>query len=277
LEQLYGCSLSFSGKGGIPVIKTKYPVVLVHGMMAKDFPFWHAFRGISDFLEKQKIPVYITNRDGVGNVTNCAQQLKEEILEILKKENCDKVNLIAHSKGGVDARYMISRLGMAEHIASLTTLSSPHHGSRVAVHLLNMPRFFRNILEFSLNTFFRLWGDQNPDAVQMAQDLTPEAMAEFNKNVPDAPGVYYQSYASVAPRAKNPFLLIPYRLSRKWEQRPTDGMVAVESAQWSNYRGCLRKPTDHFHLAGIFGSKKSLSDMGRFYKRIITDLQIMGF
>ena len=65
-------------------------------------------------LEKQKIPVYITNRDGVGNVNNCAQQLKEEILDILKKENCDKVNLIAHSKGGVDARYMISRLGMAE-------------------------------------------------------------------------------------------------------------------------------------------------------------------
>ena len=259
------------------MIRTKYPVLLVHGMMAKDFPFWHAFRGISDFLEKQNIPVYITNRDGVGSISNCAHQLRDEILDILKKENCDKVNLIAHSKGGVDARYMISCLDMAEHIASLTTLSSPHHGSRVAVHLLEMPRFWRNILEFLLNTFFRIWGDQKPDAVQMAKDLTPKAMAQFNKTVLDVPGVYYQSFSSVAPKAKNPFLLLPYRLSRKWEQRPTDGMVAVESSRWGNYRGSLPRPTDHFHMAGIFGSKRSLSDMGRFYKRIIWELQAMGF
>ena len=67
---------------------TKYPVVLVHGMMAKDFPFWHAFRGISDFLEKQNVTVYVTNQDGIGAITTNAQQLKAEILDILQKENC---------------------------------------------------------------------------------------------------------------------------------------------------------------------------------------------
>ena len=108
---------------------TKYPVVLVHGMMAKNSRFWRAFRGIASFLKEQGIAVYVTNQDGVGAVATNAVQLKEEILDILKKENCQKVNLIAHSKGGVDSRYMISHLDMAEHVASLTTLSTPHHGS----------------------------------------------------------------------------------------------------------------------------------------------------
>ena len=36
-------------------MKTNYPIVLVHGMMAKDFPFWHAFRGISGFLQEQNV------------------------------------------------------------------------------------------------------------------------------------------------------------------------------------------------------------------------------
>ena len=40
----------------------KYPIVLVHGMMAKDFAFYPAFRGIVNFLRQQDIPVYVTNR-----------------------------------------------------------------------------------------------------------------------------------------------------------------------------------------------------------------------
>src|SRR5436190_277798 len=47
--------------------------------------------------------------------------------------DCDgKVIIIAHSMGGLDARYMISRLGMADRVAALVTLSTPHHGSPYA-------------------------------------------------------------------------------------------------------------------------------------------------
>src|SRR5438874_2494875 len=43
-----------------------------------------------------------------------------------------KVNLVAPSMGGLDCRDMISSLGMADKVASLTTVGTPHHGSPVA-------------------------------------------------------------------------------------------------------------------------------------------------
>ena len=43
-----------------------------------------------------------------------------------------KIHIIAHSMGGLDSRYMISKLGMADRVLSLTTISTPHHGSPIA-------------------------------------------------------------------------------------------------------------------------------------------------
>lgn len=255
---------------------TKYPIVLVHGMMAKDFRFWRAFRGIVSFLKEQGITVYVTNQDGVGAVATNAVQLKEEILDILKKENCEKVNLIAHSKGGVDSRYMISRLDMAEHVASLTTLSTPHHGSGLSGHLLKMPRFMARIIAFFTNLFYRICGDRKPDIIQLGQDLTQEAMEQFNQNTPDAPSVYYQSFSSTV-TGKKAALYIPYKVSRRCEQDDTDGMVSVSSSQWGNYRGDIGNNMDHFKMVGVYGTKKKLAEVGRFYLHIIEELQAMGF
>lgn len=256
--------------------KPRYPIVLVHGMMAKDFRFWHAFRGISSFLKEQGITVYVTNQDGVGAVCTNAAQLKAEILDILKKEKCKKVNLIAHSKGGVDCRYMISRLDMAESVASLTTLSTPHHGSGFSEHLLKMPHYFMKPIAFFANLFYRICGDRKPDIIQLGLDLTQDAMEQFNRDVPDAPSVYYQSYSS-AVTGKKAALPIPYKISRRCEQDETDGMVSVSSSQWGNYRGEIGNNTDHFKMVGIYGTKKGLADVGLFYLQIIQQLQAMGF
>ena len=227
---------------------TKYPVVLVHGMMAKDFPFWRAFRGISGFLRKQGVTVYVTNQDGVGSIETNAQQLKAEILEILQRENCEKVNLIAHSKGGLDSRYMISCLDMAEHVASLTTLSTPHHGSGLSAHLLKMPSFLAKVIAFFNDTLFRLLGDKHPDILQLGRELT-KAFLRFS----------------------------PYQISRYCEQDDTDGMVSVHSSQWGNYRGGMGESIDHFKMVGMYGTKKKLTGVGLFYLHIIQELKAMGF
>ena len=256
---------------------TKYPVVLVHGMMAKDFPFWHAFRGISDFLEKQNVTVYVTNQDGIGAITTNAQQLKAEILDILQKENCEKVNIIAHSKGGVDSRYMISCLDMAEHVASLTTLSSPHHGSGLSARLLKMPPFLAKTIAFFNNTAFRILGDKHPDILQLGRDLTPEAMEQFNETAPNMSGVYYQSFSSTSPDKKAFLLSLPYQISRYCEQDDTDGMVSVHSSQWGNYRGSMGESIDHFKMVGLYGTEKKLTGVGLFYLHIIQELKTMGF
>ena len=50
------------------------------------------------------------------------------------------MHLIAHSMGGLDARHMIVREGMAERVASLTTVGTPHNGTPVAVKKLHRHR-----------------------------------------------------------------------------------------------------------------------------------------
>ena len=255
---------------------TQYPIVLVHGMMAKDFPFWPAFRGIKNFLKAQNVTVYVAKLDGIGAIATNAAQLKAEILQILEKENAEKVNIIAHSKGGVDARYMISRLDMAGHVASLTTLSTPHHGSGLSTKLLKMPRFLAKFIAFWCNTFYRILGDRNPDMLQLGQDLTQDAMVQFNRDVPNDPGVYYQSYSSSV-TGRKASLYIPYRISRRCEQDDTDGMVSVTSSHWGNYRGNMGENLDHFKMVGLYGSKKKLTGVSLFYLQIIQELQAMGF
>ena len=256
---------------------TKYPVVLVHGMMVKDFSLWPAFRGITDFLRKQNITVYTSNQDGLGTIANNAAQLREEIEAILAKEGCDKVNLIAHSKGGVDARYMISRLDMADKVASLTTLSTPHHGSGLSAKLLQMPGFLARTIAFFTNAFYRLLGDHQPDILRLGQELTKDAMEAFNTSVPNAPSVYYQSFSSTAPHKKAFLRFIPYQISRYCEQDDTDGMVAVKSSQWGNYRGSISAELDHFKMVGVYGSKTKLTGVSLFYLHIIQELGHMGF
>ena len=258
------------------MVKTRYPIVLVHGMMAKDFRFWRAFRGISNFLQANGVTVYVTNQDGVGAVATNAAQLKAEILQILKKEHCDKVNLIAHSKGGIDARYMITHLDMAQHVASLTTLSTPHRGSGLSSRLVKMPRFLAKIIAFFTNLFYRLCGDTKPDMFQLGLDLTQEAMEQFNRDTPNAPSVYYQSYSSSI-SGRKAILFIPYQVSHFCEQGANDGLVSVSSSQWGNYRGDIGNDTDHFKMVGVYGTKKELADVGLFYLHIIHELQTMGY
>ena len=258
------------------MLKTRYPIVLVHGMMVKDFLFWHAFRGISDHLKAQGLTVYVTNQDGVGSVATNALQLKAEILAILAKENCEKVNLIAHSKGGVDCRYMITHLGMENSVASLTTLSTPHHGSGLSAQLLKMPAFAAKSVAFFNDLFFRICGDKQPDILQLGKDLTPEAMEQFNRDTPDMPGVYYQSYSSTLTEKKS-LLYLPYKVSRHCEQDATDGMVSVSSSQWGEYQGDLGDDLDHFKMVGVYGRKDKLTGVSMHYLHIIRLLQSLGF
>ena len=108
---------------------TKYPIILVHGIVIKNFKHFRAFGKIEKELRQKGFIVYSSNIDGFGTIETNAQMLKEEILDILKKENVDKVNIIAHSKGGLDSKYMIENLEMEENVATLTTLCTPHRGT----------------------------------------------------------------------------------------------------------------------------------------------------
>ena len=69
-------------------------------------------------------------------MADSAQELTQRIESIVKESGCRKVNIIAHSKGGLDCRYAAAFLGADKYIASLTTVNTPHSGCEFADYLL---------------------------------------------------------------------------------------------------------------------------------------------
>ena len=125
---------------------TKYPIILAHGIALKDYKFFKAFGRIEKILRQNGYSVYTSTTDGFGSIENNAAQLKAQVEEILAAEGVEKVNVIAHSKGGLDTRYMIDSLGMQKQVASVTFLCTPHKGSQIATKLYEMPKWIRNSL-----------------------------------------------------------------------------------------------------------------------------------
>lgn len=74
------------------------------------------------------------------------------------------MNIIAHSKGGLDARYTITKKQMGHHVASLTTISTPHHGCNFVDVLIRIvpDGFYRKVAQVFDHVFHNM-GDSKPD------------------------------------------------------------------------------------------------------------------
>lgn len=107
------------------------------------------------------------------------------------------MNIIAHSKGGLDSRYAISKLGMAPYVASLTTINTPHRGCEFADYLLGkIPEKQQQTVANAYNSALKKLGDTNPDFIAAVTDLTASACENLNRELPDPQGVYIQSTGS---------------------------------------------------------------------------------
>ena len=89
--------------------KTRYPVVLIHGAGFRDLK-WPVYWGrIPAALEKRGARIFYGLQDSWGSVETNAEAVARRIDGILAESGAQKVNLIAHSKGGLDARMAVSR------------------------------------------------------------------------------------------------------------------------------------------------------------------------
>src|SRR5262249_7815717 len=108
------------------------PIILVHGLFGFGrvrvgaLTLTNYFPGIVESLEAAGNRVYVPWLSPGAGVTRRARQLREYIDRVAPHE---PVHLVAHSMGGLDARYMISRLGMHSRVLTLTTLGTPHRGT----------------------------------------------------------------------------------------------------------------------------------------------------
>ena len=255
---------------------TKYPIILVHGIMIRDSRIIRAFGKIEKKLSEAGCTVYTANVDAFGSIENNAEQLKNIILKIQEDTSCEKVNLIAHSKGGLDSKYMISSLGMAENVASLTTLCTPHKGSAVATKIWKLPMWIKKCLAFFINTFYKLIGDKNPDSLKVCEQLKSSDSTNGEEGLE---GVYCQSYSTVLKRKKDCLIMaVPMKICECAGEVETDGVVSESSSKFGIYRGeCIEESVSHTQIVDILARRKHRHKIFEFYINLCRELAEIGY
>jgi triacylglycerol lipase len=222
--------------------------------------------GIEQAIAGRGHPLIVTKVHPTAGIASRAQELKESIIQNLDRlgRPDDRVIIIAHSMGGLDARYMISRLRMAERVAALVTISTPHHGDSYAdwcqCHL------GQRLGGFGMARFLRL-------DVQAINDLTIESCRRFNDSVPNSPGVRYFSVSAARPWNKVPaFAIHPWRIIQKAEGE-NDGLVSVTSAIWGRHLGTW--PIDHWHQVNrrFVIERNGIGNVAPLYLRLLDEVQ----
>jgi triacylglycerol lipase len=247
------------------VPKLRSPIVLVHGICGFDYlrvcgwTIASYFSRTPELLSAGGNRVFVARVSPTGAVAARAAQLRAFLDRQAPGES---VHIMAHSMGGLDARYLIARLGMAGRVLTLTTLGTPHRGTAFADwglrHLERIGRPLFDFLGIPPHGFY---------------DLTTTSCRAFNEQVPDAPGVRYFSVAGRHVGSwRRPEWQLPHYIVTQ-NEGPNDGIVAVRSASYGEATEVwdgdhisllrwLHPPSGSGRAAGYPGLVRRLADEG---------------
>lgn len=317
---------------------TRYPILLVNGI--DDSPLFRYSDRILDHLKATGATVELAVLPPWSPVAERSPVLWKRVQEVRAKTGAAKVNLVCHSLGGLDCRYVASAGGLhwdldlpaetlSDSIASITTIATAHRGTAVADVLTGLlPDGDRASL---VDAIVALEGGalastaitRDPHVQSALIALTTSDAARFASEVPDADGVYYQSYAGYSQpfgaasadydaaafalcqpdegpalaAVEHDYMALPLApfvdtLNKGGNGSantglsgsgaipvPNDGLIAVESAKWGNFRGCI--PADHIEQLGQRNlpdvNVRNGFDVANFYASIAVDLAARGF
>ena len=265
------------------VCRTKYPILMVHGVFFRDFEHLNYWGRIPKELQLNGATIYYGNHNSAAAVRDSAKELAARIHQIIDKTGCEKLNVIAHSKGGLDMRAAIALTDVAPYIASLTTINTPHRGCQFADYLLNkIPEKQQHMVERAYNAGAAKLGDVNPDFLSAVYDLTFENCSKFNNEVKDDPDIYYQSVGSKLnqPMSGRFPLNFTYPLV-KYFDGANDGLVGEDSCEWGqNYQFLTtagKRGISHGDVIDLNRENIPGFDVREFYVQLAADLKKRGF
>ena len=265
------------------ICATRYPILFVHGVFFRDFEHLNYWGRIPGELEKNGAVCYYGNHNSAAAVKDSAVELRERIREIVEKTGCERVNIIAHSKGGLDSRCAISLEGMGPYVASLTTINTPHRGCEFADYLLSkIPKAQQQMVARTYNAAAAKLGDIDPDFLAAVYDLTHAKCMERNEQVQDSPLVYYQSFGSKLTKAvSGRFPLNFTHPLVKYFDGANDGLVGEASFPWGDHYQFLtntkKRGISHADMIDLNRENIPGFDVREFYVQLVADLKKKGF
>ena len=225
-------SLSARCLEGCDRVTTEAPIVLIHGYAGVDryFGVLDYFYRVPGALRALGAQVIVPRLSPFEWSHRRAAELAAQLSAAMAESGAQRLHLIAHSQGGLDARYLISQLGWGDRVRSLTTIATPHEGIP-----LNLVDYFSQ------------------------QDFSPAELERFNAENPADPRVAYFSWSArscgivelrclreLDGELVTPFLAATYTLLRPFG--PNDGLVPTANMRYGEHLGELA--ADHFDQIG---------------------------
>ena len=251
---------------------------MVHGFFFRDSKIINYWGRIPRELERNGAQLFYGEHQSAAAVEDSAREIAERIEDILRKTGAEKVNIIAHSKGGLDCRYAMAHMDMAPFVASLTTINTPHRGCLFADNLLNKvsPKVQERVA-FAYNSLFKRLGDHQPDFLAAARDLTASGCQRF-ETMPQPEGVFCQSVGSVMEKAKRGTfpVNVTYRYVKRFDG-PNDGLVAESAFSWGEKYTLVTTKTkrgiSHTDMMDMNRENLPDFDVREFYVQLVADLK----
>lgn len=262
------------------VIPTRHPVVLMHGFgIGASFRRGGHLHQETMHLRSRGVRAVAPNVSPYNTVQARCETWEDRLTRVLEETDADQLSLVAHSMGGLDARYLISKKGWHDVVNVLVTVSTPHRGSSVASLILDQPKAVRRWLaEMADWLGTHILEDGSADIRQALKEFTPEYVENtFNDDVPNHPDVEYWSYGCQAGKGTEiPIDPIFRYLNKHLFEREgiNDGIVSVRSARWGRYLGTVN--ADHARQVGIRSRLAAHFDSNEFYASIAEKLADEG-
>ncbi|KAK2952782.1 putative triacylglycerol lipase [Blattamonas nauphoetae] len=223
--------------------------------------FMNYFRNLRSTIIAAGYNCEIIDSPWAQSVIDRAFNMKQCILDIMSKYNSDKVHLICHSMGGLDARRMLyySRQDhFHQHIASVVTIGTPHHGSLIAWWALHktflgysyrdalreaykavgrnrillrertLPSSYGYVPDHMFNIPFPFPYKQTPNLVSWAAKLfTSSKLSSFELKLPKIENPIYAIFAPLQRKGQlqNPHK--PQTRARRFAQPGTDSSIDI--------------------------------------------------
>jgi triacylglycerol lipase len=171
--------------------KTKYPVVLVHGLLGFDAlgPVQY-FYGVPAELRRSGATVYTASVSQSNSTEVRGEQLLRELQMLKARYGHGKFNLVGHSHGGSTARYVAAVA--PDLVASVSSMGTPHQGSKTADAVAGITNFTGTtglvaglVNGLSAVVAYLSGSGSNPqNALASLQSLSTRGAADFNRRFP---------------------------------------------------------------------------------------------
>jgi triacylglycerol lipase len=258
------------------LIPVRAPVVLMHGFgVGASFRRGGHLHQEALYLRSRGVRAVAPNVSPYNTVQARTAQWARRLQRVLDETGADRLLLVAHSMGGLDARHLITKMGWHDVVDLLVTISTPHRGSAVATLVLNQPDLVRRWLTDVADWVgTHILEDGSANIRKALRELTPEHMeTRFNPDVPNHPDVTYWSYGCQAGRGTDTPIAPIFRYLNGYlyeREGPNDGIVSVRSARWGEYQATVN--ADHGRQVGLSSGLASHFDSNAFYASIAENL-----